>query len=140
MKKIISGLKITTTNENNKSQAEIWEVWWNFFEKWYFDNLSKYSLNGKIFAVYTNYKWDFLSWEYDFYLWVEVEKFLEDFENIEIKLEKFQVFEFDYTKPEDTINAWEQIWWNKDLSRSYTFDLEEYDLNNWKLKIYISIN
>ena len=138
MKKIISGLKITTTNKNDRSQTEIWEVWWKFFGNWNFDNLSKYSLNDKIFAVYTNYKWDFLSWEYDFYLWIEVEKFLENFENIEIKLDKFQVFEFDYKKPDDTINAWKQIW-SKDLFRSYKFDLEEYDLNNWKLKIYISI-
>lgn len=139
MKKLISWLKIRTTNEWDKSQIDIWNAWWDFFEKGYNDELLKYSLSDKVYVVYTNYSWDFLSWEYDFYLWFEVQKNLEKFSNIEIFMENYKVFEFDYNQPEDTIKAWEKIW-SYDLDRAYSFDLEEYDYENSKLKIYISLN
>lgn len=140
MKKIITGLKTTTTNENNQSMIDLGKIWGKFFEEKYPEVLGKFAQNNKIYAVYTNYEKDFKEGNYDFYLGVETAEKQVDFEDIEVTEDNFEVFEFNYQKPEDTIEAWKSIWSNSDLNRSYTFDIEEYDYENEKLKIYISVN
>lgn len=139
MKKIITGLKITTTNENNQAITDLENIWNKFFEEKYNEKLQKFAKNEKIYTVYTNYKWDFSKWNYDFYIWVETEEEKIEFENIKISENKFKIFEFSYKKPSDTIRAWKTIWENKKIQRSYTFDIEEYDYENQSLKIYISV-
>ncbi len=140
MKKIITGLKTTTTNENNQAMQDLGNIWNIFFAEKYNEKLKDFAQNNKVYAVYTNYKGDFKSGDYDFYLGVETNSIQKDFENIEVVEENFEVFEFPYQKPEGTIEAWKTIWSNTELERKYSFDLEEYDYENGKLKIYISVN
>lgn len=139
MKKIITGLKTTTTNENNQAIKDLGGIWGRFFWEKYNDKLWNIAKNNKVFAVYTNYEQDFKSGDYDFYLWVETSKKQENFENIEVNIENYEVFEFLYEKPEDTLDAWKTIWTNTEINRSYSFDIEEYDYEKWTLKIYISL-
>ena len=39
MHKNITGLKITTTNENGKSTNDLWKWWENFYQKDFSENL-----------------------------------------------------------------------------------------------------
>lgn len=139
MKKIIMGLKTTTTNENNQAVQDLGAIWEKFFGEKYNEILAKYSQTNKVYAVYTNYENDFQTGNYDFYLGVETTEKQDAFENIEIPETQFKTFTFAYKKPEDTFEAWKTIWANTKLNRSYTFDIEEYDYEKENLKIYISV-
>lgn len=139
MNKIITGIKTTTTNENNQAMIDLGNIWEKFFSENYPEFLGKFAENNKIYAVYTNYEKDFKEGNYDFYLGVEAGEKQADFENIEIAETQFEVFEFSYQKPTDTVEAWKTIWAKTDLQRSYTFDIEEYDYEKGSLKIYISV-
>ena len=138
MHKNIAGLKITTTNENGKSAQDLWKWWENFYQKDFSENLWKIAKNSINYAVYTNYEKDFSEGNYDVYIGKETQNSENNFENILVDWEKFEVFEFEYTSPESVFDAWETIWENKDLNRAYTYDIEEYH-EEGKFRIYISV-
>ena len=112
MKNIISWLFVRTTNENNKASEDLGNLWWEFIQKDLKSEFWENIISPLVYVVYTNYENDFKKWDYDVYIWFKVE---------------------------DTAEAWKKIWAMTDLPRKYSFDLEEYDFENKKFKIYISL-
>lgn len=137
IKKQIVGLKITTTNENNQAQEDIAQLWKSFYDTAN-TKLQNLSEEAYTYVVYTNYQWDFQQGDYDCYLGVASKSPLPWFEIFEIALEKYQVFEFPYNNPEDTIKARKTIWADNSLQRAYLADLEIYDYEHHRLQIVIS--
>ena len=115
MHKNIAGLKVTTTNKDRKAEHDLWKLWENFYQK------------------------DFFEGNYDVYVGRETENSENNFENILVDWEKFEIFEFEYTSPESVFEAWKTIWENKNINRAYTYDIEEY-YEEGKFRIYISVN
>jgi transcription activator effector binding protein len=139
MNKNIAGLKVTTTNKDGKSAQDLYQIWNKFMEKDFIESLQKIAKNPINYAVYTNYEKDFSEGNYDVYVGREIENSENNFENILVDWEKFEVFEFEYTSPESVFEAWKTIWENKNLNRAYTYDIEEY-YEEGKFRIYISVN
>ncbi len=137
IKKQIIGLKITTTNENNQAQEDIAQLWKSFYDK---ANTKLQTLWNEpyTYVIYTNYQWDFQQGNYDCYLGVASETTFPWFETFEITLGKYQIFEFPYNNPEDTIKARKTIWADSSLQRAYLADLEIYDYEHHRLQIVIS--
>ena len=136
--KHIIGLKITTTNENNQAQEDLTQLWKTFFDKRIDNKLQTIKKDPYTYVVYTNYQWDFEQGNYDCYLGVATESHLTGFESFNIKLEKYQIFDFPYYNPQDTIEARKTIWANQSLKRAYLADLEIYDFEHNRLQIIIS--
>ena len=139
MNKNIAGLKVTTTNKDGKSAQDLYQIWNKFMEKDFIESLQKIAKNPINYAVYTNYEKYFSEGNYDVYVGRETENSKNNFENILVDWEKFEIFEFEYTSPESVFDAWKTIWENKDLNRAYTYDIEEY-YEEGKFRIYISVN
>ena len=139
MNKNIAGLKVTTTNKDEKSAQDLYQIWNKFMEKDFIESLQKIAKNPINYAVYTNYEKDFSEGNYDVYVGRETENSENNFENILVDWEKFEVFEFEYTSPESVFEAWKTIWENKNINRAYTYDIEEY-YEEGKFRIYISVN
>ena len=139
MNKNIAGLKVTTTNKDGKSAQDLYQIWNKFMEKDFIESLQKIAKNPINYAVYTNYEKDFSEGNYDVYVGMETENSGNNFENILVDWEKFEVFEFEYTSPESVFEAWKTIWENKNINRAYTYDIEEY-YEEGKFRIYISVN
>ena len=135
--KHIIGLKITTTNENNQAQEDLVQLWKSFYDQANAE-LQTVKKEPYTYAVYTNYQWDFEQGNYDCYLGVASESTLTGFESCDIKLEKYQIFDFPYHSPQDTVEARKTIWSNQSLKRAYLADLEIYDLEHNRLQIIIS--
>ena len=139
MNKNIAGLKVTTTNKDEKSAQDLYQIWNKFMEKDFIESIQKIAKNSINYAVYTNYEKDFFEGNYDVYVGRETENSENNFENILVDWEKFEIFEFEYTSPESVFDAWKTIWENKSLNRTYTYDIEEY-YEEGKFRIYISVN
>ena len=139
MNKNIAGLKVTTTNKDGKSAQDLSQIWNKFMEKDFIESIQKIAKNPINYAVYTNYEKDFSAGNYDVYIGRETENSENNFENILVDWEKFEIFEFEYTSPESVFDAWKTIWENKSLNRTYTYDIEEY-YEEGKFRIYISVN
>lgn len=135
--KHIIGLKITTTNENNKAQEDLAQLWKNFYDQANAE-LQTVKKEPYTYVVYTNYQWDFQQGNYDCYLGVASESTLTGFASCDIKLEKYQIFDFPYYSPQDTVEARKTIRSNQSLKRSYLADLEIYDFEHNHLQIIIS--
>lgn len=136
--KHIIGLKITTTNENNQAQEDLTQLWKTFFDEGIDKKLQTIQKEPYTYVVYTNYQWDFHQGNYDCYLGVASASPLIGFESFNIKLEKYQIFDFPYYNPQDTIEARKTIWANQSLKRAYLADLEIYDFEHNRLQIIIS--
>ena len=139
MNKNIAGLKVRTTNKDGKSAQDLYQIWNKFMEKDFIESIQKIAKNSINYAVYTNYEKDFFEGNYDVYVGRETENSENNFENILVDWEKFEIFEFEYTSPESVFDAWKTIWENKSLNRTYTYDIEEY-YEEGKFRIYISVN
>ncbi len=139
MNKNITGLKVRTTNKDGKSAQDLYQIWNKFMEKDFIESIQKIAKNSINYAVYTNYEKDFFEGNYDVYVGRETENSENNFENILVDWEKFEIFEFEYTSPESVFDAWKTIWENKSLNRTYTYDIEEY-YEEGKFRIYISVN
>ena len=138
MNKNIAGLKVRTTNKDGKSAQDLYQIWNKFMEKDFIESIQKIAKNSINYAVYTNYEKDFFEGNYDVYVGRETENSENNFENILVDWEKFEIFEFEYTSPESVFDAWKTIWENKSLNRTYTYDIEEY-YEEGKFRIYISV-
>lgn len=135
--KHIIGLKITTTNENNQAQEDLAQLWKNFYDQANAE-LQTVKKEPYTYVVYTNYQWDFEQGNYDCYLGVASESTLTGFASCDIKLEKYQIFDFPYYSPQDTFEARKTIRSNQSLKRAYLADLEIYDFEHNHLQIIIS--
>ena len=135
--KHIIGLKITTTNENNQAQEDLVQLWKSFYDQANTE-LQTVKKEPYTYVVYTNYQWDFEQGNYDCYLGVASESSLTGFASCDIKLEKYQIFDFPYYSPQDTFEAWKTIRSNQSLKRAYLADLEIYDFEHNRLQIIIS--
>lgn len=137
IKKQIVGLKITTTNENNQAQEDIAQLRKSFYDQAN-AKLQTFKKEPYTYVVYTNYHGDFQQGNYDCYLGVASKSPLPWFASCDITLEKYQVFEFPYNNPQDTLEARKAIWANQSLKRAYLVDLEIYDFEHNRLQIVIS--
>lgn len=135
--KHIIGLKITTTNENNQAQEDLVQLWKSFYDQANTE-LQTVKKEPYTYVVYTNYQWDFEQGNYDCYLGVASESTLTGFASCDIKLEKYQIFDFPYYSPQDTFEARKTIRSNQSLKRAYLADLEIYDFEHNRLQIIIS--
>lgn len=135
--KHIIGVKITTTNENNQAQEDLAQLWKNFYDQANAE-LQTVKKEPYTYVVYTNYQWDFEQGNYDCYLGVASESSLTGFASCDIKLEKYQIFDFPYYSPQDTFEARKTIRSNQSLKRAYLADLEIYDFEHNRLQIIIS--
>lgn len=135
--KHIIGLKITTTNENNQAQEDLVQLWKSFYDQANTE-LQTVKKEPYTYVVYTNYQWDFKQGNYDCYLGVASESSLTGFASCDIKLEKYQIFDFPYYSPQDTFEARKTIRSNQSLKRAYLADLEIYDFEHNRLQIIIS--
>ena len=135
--KHIIGLKITTTNENNQAQEDLVQLWKSFYDQANAE-LQTVKKEPYTYVVYTNYQWDFEQGNYDCYLGVASESTLTGFASCDIKLEKYQIFDFPYYSPQDTFEARKTIWSNQSLKRAYLADLEIYNFEDNRLQIIIS--
>ena len=135
--KHIIGVKITTTNENNQAQEDLAQLWKNFYDQANTE-LQTVKKEPYTYVVYTNYQWDFEQGNYDCYLGVASESTLTGFASCDIKLEKYQIFDFPYYSPQDTFEARKTIRSNQSLKRAYLADLEIYDFEHNHLQIIIS--
>ncbi len=135
--KHIIGLKITTTNENNQAQEDLVQLWKSFYDQANTE-LQTVKKEPYTYVVYTNYQWDFEQGNYDCYLGVASESTLTRFASCDIKLEKYQIFDFPYYRPQDTFEARKTIRSNQSLKRAYLADLEIYDFEHNRLQIIIS--
>lgn len=135
--KHIIGLKITTTNENNQAQEDLVQLWKSFYDQANTE-LQTVKKEPYTYVVYTNYQWDFEQGNYDCYLGVASESSLTGFASCDIKLEKYQIFDFPYYSPQDTFEARKTIRSNQSLKRAYLADLEIYDFEHNRLQIIIS--
>ena len=135
--KHIIGLKITTTNENNQAQEDLAQLWKSFYDQANAE-LQTVKKEPYTYVVYTNYQWDFQQGNYDCYLGVASESTLTGFASCDIKLEKYQIFDFPYYSPQDTFEARKTIRSNQSLKRAYLADLEIYDFEHNRLQIIIS--
>ena len=97
--KHIIGLKITTTNENNQAQEDLVQLWKSFYDQANTE-LQTVKKEPYTYVVYTNYQWDFKQGNYDCYLGVASESTLTGFASCDIKLEKYQIFDFPYYSPQ----------------------------------------
>lgn len=118
----IYGIK---TRTNNSKPQEIGLLWEEFF---------KTNPQGEIYAVYTNYQSDFHG-DYDLIIGstfgkAEFEFTIPNGDYLEIPVEG--------NSPTDIITAWQKIWLNKKLPRTYKVDFEKYCLDG-SVKIYLSI-
>ena len=135
--KHIIGVKTTTTNENNKAQEDLAQLWKSFYDQANAE-LQTVKKEPYTYVVYTNYQWDFQQGNYDCYLGVTSESTLTGFASCDIKLEKYQIFDFPYYSPQDTVEARKTIRSNQSLKRAYLADLEIYDFEHNRLQIIIS--
>ncbi len=128
--KKIAGLKVTTTNENNKAIKDLGQVWQEFMEKKVGEVLGAITINpGVVYGAYLNYEGDFTA-PYDFIAGVEVnniDNLPEGFVGVEVEAAEYTEFE---TIEGDLNQRVGEVWmriWKTTLNRSYKVDLEVYD-------------
>ena len=125
------------TNENNQAQEDLVQLWKSFYDQANTE-LQTVKKEPYTYVVYTNYQWDFEQGNYNCYLGVASESTLTGFASCDIKLEKYQIFDFPYYSPQDTFEARKTIRSNQSLKRAYLADLEIYDFEHNRLQIIIS--
>ena len=144
-KKVITGVKIKTTNQEGKSIKDIGMTWQKLFTNGTYEKIPN-KVNEKTIGLYTEYEGDYTK-PYVFIAGAEVSKEIKD--DVEIvskaipkgKYAKFVVIG-------DVQNSVGQTWqeiWNMDLKRKYTCDFEEYqnnleDMQKQEIHIYIALD
>lgn len=140
--KFFIGLELRTSNETCSLEMPAHK------EKFFNENiLAKIpnKINGKIFALYTNYEGDYTK-PYSWILGCEVSTLDEVPEGLigkVIPASNYAVFTTQGKFPEGLIAAWQTIW-QANFERSYTSDFELYASNfhpeeNPEVKVYIAV-
>ena len=136
--KVISGIKIKTTNQDGKSMQDIKRTWQKLFEDGIYEKMQN-KVNNKTIGLYTEYEGDFTK-PYTFIAGVEVNK---EEGSVVIPKGKYAKFVIIGDVQNSVGQAWKKIW-DMDLKRKYICDFEEYqnnseDMQKQEIHIYIAI-
>lgn len=142
----VIGISTQTTNKDNQSKIDIGKLWEHFFAENIIGKIpNKCSLD--ILSIYTDYKSDFTD-DYTTIIGLQVTTLDEIPEGLigrEFKPEKFQKFIAKGEMPKAVLDTWINIWQrDKELSRSYTHDIEVYgeksqNGENSEVEIYLAV-
>lgn len=141
--KVITGIRIKTTNQDGKAMQDIGITWQKLFADGIYEKIQN-KVNGKTIGLYTKYEGDYTK-PYTFIAGAEVSKEVqigEEIESIIIPKGKYAKFIIIGDVQNSVGQAWQEIW-NMDLKRKYTCDFEEYQNNSedmLKQEIYIYIS
>ena len=143
--KIITGIRIKTTNQDGKAMQYIGTTWQKLFTNGIYENIPN-KVNGKTIGLYTEYEGDYTK-PYTFIAGAEVSKEVqigEEIESIIIPKGKYAKFVITGDVQNSVGQAWQEIW-NMELKRKYTCDFEEYqnnfeDMLKQEIHIYIALD
>lgn len=124
----IIGISTRTTNQNNQAQADLGNLWGQFFAQNIFEKIPN-KLSNEVFAIYTDYKSNYTE-DYTTIIGVPVST-LDEIPNgligREFQGENFQKFIAKGKMPNAVVDTWLAIWQkDKELNRKYTYDFEVY--------------
>ena len=143
--KVVTGIKIKTTNQDGKAIQDIGMTWQKLFANGIYEKIPN-KVNGKTIGLYTEYEGDYTK-PYTFIAGAEVSKEVqigEEIESIIIPKGKYAKFVITGDVQNSVGQAWQEIW-NMDLKRKYTCDFEEYqnnseDMLKQEIHIYIALD
>jgi len=143
--KVVTGIKIKTTNQDGKAIQDIGMTWQKLFANGIYEKIPN-KINGKTIGLYTEYEGDYTR-PYTFIAGAEVSQEVqigEEIESIVIPKGKYAKFVITGDVQNSVGKAWQEIW-NMDLKRKYTCDFEEYqnnseDMQKQEIHIYIALD
>ena len=143
--KVITGIRIKTTNQDGKAMQDIGITWQKLFANGIYEKIPN-KVNGKTIGLYTEYEGDYTK-PYTFIAGAEVSKKVqigEEIENIIIPKGEYAKFVITGDVQNSVGQAWQEIW-NMNLKRKYTCDFEEYqnnseDMQKQEIHIYIALD
>ena len=143
--KVITGIRIKTTNQDGKAMQDIGMTWQKLFANGSYEKIPN-KVNGKTIGLYTEYEGDYTK-PYTFIAGAEVSKKVqigEEIENIIIPKGEYAKFVITGDVQNSVGQAWQEIW-NMNLKRKYTCDFEEYqnnseDMQKQEIHIYIALD
>ena len=143
--KVVSGIRIKTTNQDGKAIQDIGMTWQKLFANGIYEKIPN-KVNGKTIGLYTEYEGDYTR-PYTFIAGAEVSQEVqigEEIESIVIPKGKYAKFVITGDVQNSVGQAWQEIW-NMDLKRKYTCDFEEYqnnseDMLKQEIHIYIALD
>ena len=125
----IIGISVRTTNQNNKSAADIGNLWGLFYAK-NVAALIPNKISDDIYAIYTDYKSNFTE-DYTTIIGIRVSSldFIpEGLIGRQFEAEHFLKFTAKGNMPQAVIDAWINIWSrDQELNRNYSYDFEVYN-------------
>lgn len=137
---VLSGIKIRTTNENQKCIEDMGNLWNRFFSENIIYKAGS-PVNKETYGLYLNYDGDYTK-PYEYMTCIEVSTSSDEFDSVTIPSGKYARFTAKGNIVETVGILWGEIW-NTDLKRTYKYDFEKYyysdDPNNQKIEIYIGI-
>lgn len=144
-RKVMTGIRIKTTNQDGKAMQDIGITWKNLFTDGIYEKIPN-KVNGKTIGLYTEYEGDYTK-PYTFIAGAEVSKEVQrggEVESIIIPKGKYAKFVITGDVQNSVGQAWQEIW-NMDLKRKYTCDFEEYqnnsgDMQKQEIHIYIALD
>ena len=128
--KVVTGIKIKTTNQDGKAIQDIGMTWQKLFANGIYEKIPN-KVNGKTIGLYTEYEGDYTK-PYTFIAGVEVStkvQMSEEIESIIIPKGKYAKFVIIGDVQNSVGKSWQEIW-NMNLKRKYTCDFEEYQNNS----------
>ncbi|MGB5025253.1 MAG: GyrI-like domain-containing protein [Saprospiraceae bacterium] len=140
----VVGISVRTTNENERSQKDIGELWGKFMGQNIIDQIpNKDSLD--IYCIYTDYESDFNS-PYTTILGCRVKSFdniPDDFISLSIPTAKYRVYNSTGKLPDCVVMTWINIW-QSGIERKFIADFDLYgqsaqDREHAKIETYVSI-
>ena len=142
--KVVTGIKIKTTNQNGKAMQDIGMTWQKLFANGIYEKIPN-KVNSKTIGLYTEYEGDYTK-PYTFIAGAEVSRKVqigEELESIIIPKGKYAKFIITGDVQNSVGQAWQEIW-NMNLKRKYTCDFEEYqnnseDMQEQEIHIYIAL-
>lgn len=142
--KVVSGIRIRTTNQDGKAMQDIGITWQKFFTDSIYENIQN-KVNNKTIGLYIEYEGDYTK-PYTFIAGAEINPKTENYQELTIKVipkGKYAKFVITGDVQNSVGQAWQEIW-NMDLKRKYTCDFEEYqnnskDMQKQEIHIYIAI-
>lgn len=143
--RVVTGIKIKTTNKDGKSVQDIGITWQKLFADGIYEKIPN-KVNGKTIGLYTEYEGDYTK-PYTFIAGAEVSQEVQiggELGSIIIPKGKYAKFIIIGDVQNSVGQAWQEIW-NMDLKRKYTCDFEEYqnnlsDMQKQEIHIYIALD
>lgn len=142
----IIGIEVRTTNQENKAQQDLGNLWGRFFSENIIDKIPN-KASQEILAIYTDYKSDFTE-EYTTIIGIPVSTLDEIPEGMigrEFPAENFRKYIAKGEMPKAVVDTWVEIWQkNSELNRKYTYDFELYGAKsqqgeNSEVEIFIAV-